>query len=391
MDKELEEVQRLFLEDNPAPTAEKTEETATPAASTEEPAKEATTTETAAIINEQTPQSNTEKEETGSEPKTEEPVSQVIETPSASTEEPSESETKPEVSPTVDLSKLLDETSGGKIKSTEDLKKFLSDFENAQQQLTDPNVEYAKKLSAWEKGGHPKEMFDHVQSTDFTELDDSDMVKFKIKLDNPEWTREQIELFVEKKYSLDEDSNDEKTVQYGKLLLKQDADAYFKDLESLKEMTHVENDPARAQKEQENLEESRKQSWNQSLNSLISEFTEVPVQVDSKGDKYTWKVTPEERSEMADIMKNIVNNAPLQYDENGKAIFNEILRKEFINKNFNKIAQGISNHISSKKTEEKIAEIHNPTGAKTPPQPAAIEKKSADDQIMEAIMKAEGL
>lgn len=332
------------------------------------------------------PVETTDTQPEGSTQTTEVPTS--VESPKA--EVPVESVKTPEVVSEPDYAKFLDEKSGGKVKSVEDLQRILSDYENAQAQLQDPNVEFAKKLSAWEESGRPAELFHAIQQVDTDELSVDDVIKLKIKLDNPEWNREDIELYVERKYNQDADG-DEKTIKYGQLMMKNDAATYLKELNGLKEMTFVKNDRAALQAAAEKAENDRKGIWRQNLPNMVNSFNEVTIPIDNKGENYKWTVTPEQKRELQSIMENIVMQAPVNFDDKGISAVEEVMKKEFINRNFNQIAKGISTHISSKKTEEKIVEIHNPTGAKTPQQPVVVDKKSADDELFDNILKMEGI
>ncbi len=314
-----------------------------------------------------------------------------VETPPVVAETPAQPVITPTVAPEVDYAKFLDEKSGGKVKSVEDLNRIISDYESAQERLSDPHVEYAQKLSAWEDEGRPAELFHVIQNLDTEELSVDDVIKLNLKLENPEWTREQIELYVEGTYNQDAEKHDEKSVAFGKLRMESDATKAFKELNALKQKTIVKNDRAAQEASARQAEDNRKATWKQNLSGMVNSLTKVDVPIDAKGTLYTFNVTPEQRVELQNIMETIVMQAPVNYDEKGIAAAKDVMRKEFINRNFNQIAQGINTFTASKKTDEKIVELHNPTGAQKPAQPATVQKKSMEEEAFEHVMKVEGI
>lgn len=320
----------------------------------------------------------------------EEPTAPV-ETPPVVAETPAQPVITPTVAPEVDYAKFLDEKSGGKVKSVEDLNRIISDYEQAQEQLSDPNVEFAQKLTAWENEGLPKELFGVIQDLNTEELSVEDTIALKLKIDNPEWGKDKIELYIKKMYNQDAEKFDESDVEFGKLKMQTDANKAYQELMGLKSKTVVKNDRATQLAAAKQAEDNRKSMWEQNLPNRINAFSQITLPIDNKGTPYTYVVTPEQRAELQSIMKNIVMNAPINYDEKGLRAFDDATRREFINRNINQIAQSINTFTASQKTNEKIAEIHNPTGAVKPAQPATTPKVSAEDEMFNHILTVEGI
>lgn len=291
--------------------------------------------------------------------------------------------------PEFDKAKYLDELSGGEAKSEEDLKKILSEYKQAQQVMQDPNYEYAQKLSAWEKEGKPKELFHAVQTIKADELSVEDKVKLKLKIENPEWTKDDIDLFINDEYKQDKDANSEQSVKVGQLRMQRDAQAFTPELKRMQEMTVIKTDYAAKQRELEQTENTRKDAWKQELPKLVNEFQEVNFSIGK--EIYPWKVTKEQSAELLKSLESIVQNAPVQLNEQGIKAIKDVMLKEFYSKNINQIASGISTFTASKKADEHIKEIHNPTGAVQPAGAPVPTKKSGEDQAFDEIVKAEGI
>ncbi len=298
---------------------------------------------------------------------------------------------EPTPAPEVDVAKILDEMSGGQVKSKEELSKILAEYKEAQSVMQDPNYEYAQKLSAWKKEGRPAELFHAVQNVKTDELSVEDTVKLKMKLENPEWTKEDIELFMKEEYKQDPEANNEQAVKYGQLRMQRDATAYKPELNKLKNMTVIKSNPAEREAQIAQAENVRKEGWKQQLPKLVNEFNSVTVPTDLKGGQYEYKLTQEQKSELQATMENLVLNAPIQIDENGINVIKDAIKREFIYKNINQIVQSSATSVASKKAEEHIVAIHNPTGAIAPKTAPVIDKKSSEDEAFEKILKMEGI
>ena len=292
--------------------------------------------------------------------------------------------------PEFDRAKYLDELSGGTVKSEDDLKKLLSEYKQAQQVMQDPNYEYAQKLSAWEKEGRPKELFHAVQSLKADELSVEDKVKLKLKLENPTFTKEDIDLFIKEEYKQDTEVHSEQSIKVGLLRMQRDATAFTPELKKMQSMTVVNSDPAQRQREFEQKETVRRDAWKQELPKLVDGFKSITVPLNNK-ENYEWKVTKEQSADLLKSLENIVQNAPVQLNEQGINAIKDIMQKEFYSKNINQIASGISTYIASKKTDEHIKAIHNPTGAVQPAAAAVESKVSGSEAALKGIMEMEGI
>jgi len=305
---------------------------------------------------------------------------------------PSE-EPKQETPVEVDYEKILGEMSGGSIKSKDDLSKIIQEHQEAQELLQSDTYQYAAKLSAWEKEGHPTELFSPIQSLtaeEISAMESSDVVAIKLKLENPDWTEEDISLLIKEEYKQNKDIHSEDSVKAGSLRMQREANQFRSKLNELKNMTYVptsENKKAEAQA----IESQRVESWKKAVPSFVSDLNKISVSLDEKGTTFEYTPTKEQKEEIAREMEDIMSRAPVKFNEDGIKAFKAIMQEKFINRNINHISKAIAQKVSSKKEEEKILQIHNPTGAKAEHVPSATKTVRTEDDAVKAIMEAEGI
>lgn len=287
----------------------------------------------------------------------------------------------PEVvnTPEIDYDKLLGEKSNGRIKSQEELNKLVAEYDETRELLNSDTYQYAAKLSAWEKAGHPKELFAPIQELDaneIKELDSRDLVALKLKFENPNWSEEDISILINEEFKQDPDSHTENVIRAGRLKMEREANAFRGKLGELKELSFVPKaEDTRAAAQQ--VETLRQNTWKQNLPKFVNEFNKISLPLDKAGkDIFDWIPTKEQKQELLLEMERIVTNAPVKFDEEGIKAFQSVMKEKFINKNINEISSAIASRATSKKTEEVIKEIHNPTGARNEPIASSPETKS---------------
>jgi len=307
--------------------------------------------------------------------------------PAASAEPDPAAEPDADPSPSIDITKILSEQSNGRITSKEDLEKILNERDEFKDRLDKSPVldDYTTKLNAWRKEGYDTELFHVINDMPIDELSAEDKVKASLKLQNPEWDENDVNLFVKNKYGIlnpEDDGYDESKVRYGKLQLDTDAKVADKELRELKDMTvYSEVD------EQETLKQEgeRQEQWKGGLPKISQEFKEVAFSLD-KDNKQIFKYipTPEQKARVMSAVQKAVINAPLAYNEEGVKAVNETIRKEFINQNINDIVRAAAKQAVSAQIEADIKKRNNPSGSQEPT-PVVPQPVSAEEQTLETI------
>jgi hypothetical protein len=315
------------------------------------------------------------KEETPAEiPQAEPPKAE------APKEEPvAKDEPKPEVvaQPQHDIAKILSEASNGKITSADDLAKILEENSTLSEKLKSaPELgDYTLKMDAWVKKGYEPELFHLVHDLPIDEMSADETVKSYLKIQNPDWTEEDIDLYVKHTYnqmSEEDEGYNASNVRVGGLKLKQDAARYGEELRKLHEATeYAYSDDAEAA----DMESKRQSAWRSNLPSLS--VSKIPFQLD---DKNTFDFVPSQAQIQSALkaVEKAVLNAPVAFDDNGKSLVQKIIKNELITQNINNIIKAVSTQVSSLHRDKAIKEVSNPSGAD--PQPAPVIEKSIEDK-----------
>jgi hypothetical protein len=321
----------------------------------------------------ETPAAQTE--EVKSETPAEVPVVAATETPKEAVAETPKTETAPE--PQIDIQKILAEASGGKITSAEQLSKILEENTSLSEKVNSaPQVsEYAMKMEAWLKKGYEPELFHLVHDLPIDEMSADDTVKSYLKIQNPDWSEEDINLYVKHTYnqmSEEDEGYNSNTVRVGSLKLKQDSVKMASELRKLQDATIYSNAD---EKEAERMEGERQTTWKTNLSTLS--VSKIPFQIDEKN---SFDFVPNQ-AQIQNAMKTVekaILNAPVNYDENGINAVKELIKNTIITQNINDIIRAASKQVSSIVTEQKIKETHNPSTPES--KPASVIEKSSDEK-----------
>ncbi len=271
---------------------------------------------------------------------------------------------------------------------------MLEDYNKQKEFLGSDTYQFATKLAAWEKEGLPSELFTPIQSLTTDEIGEmpaDELAKLDIKFKHPTWSEEDVNLYFNEEYKQDTEKNDENTVRFGALRMRESAESFRSRLGELKQLSHVPSAESRIG-EARQAEVLRKDTWKQNMPKFIEDFNKITVPIDEKDGTIDWVPTKEQKAELQREMEQIVQSAPVQFDEQGIKAFKAIMTEKFISKNVNQISKAIAQKVASNKEAEYLKKITNPTGATPESVPAPIAKKERSvDDAMATIMEMEGL
>lgn len=287
----------------------------------------------------------------------------------------------------VDYAKYLQEKSGGRIASEEELTKIIQERDQLEEQLKNsPELDdYTLKLDAWRKKGYDVELFHTIHDMPIDELSAEDKVKASLKLQNPEWMEEDINLYLKNKYGIlapEDEGYDEAKSRYGKMQLDIDAKTADQELRSLQGMTAFSQEDEQAVYQ---AETDRQQAWTAGLPKLSENFKKITVALDAEGKQlFDFVPTQNQLNAVVNSLQKAVKNAPVAYDENGIKAVNDLFRKELRDQCFNEIVRAAATRMASLTKEANIQRTHNPsaTAEPTPSPPAA---KSVEETSVEQI------
>ena len=300
--------------------------------------------------------------------------------------EPAKVEPPKAEEPKFDVAKYLETESKGVIKSTSDLERIIKERNDLEQKLKAAPVlgDYSVKLDSWIKKGNDPKLFHVIHDLPVDEMSAEQIVKAGLRLQNPSWSEEGIDMLVKDQYGLltaeDEGYNEQK-VKIGQMKLEQDSRGYLKDLKELQAMTHYsEEDNTVAIK----AEDDRQTAWKTNLPKLVNDFSKISLPLDDKGTTMLdIAISVEERAAIANSIQNQILNAPILYDENGIKAVSNAIRDHYITNNINKIASLIASNSRTAVVEEKIKVTHNPSGLP----PAEVTPLPTKDKAQESYEK----
>jgi len=319
-------------------------------------------------------------------PKAETPAVEtpVAETPVAETPKTEEVKAEAKTEPIIDLAKIFSEASQGKITSAEELSKIIEENSALSEKVKNtPELgEYTLKMDAWMKKGHEPELFHLIHDLPLDDMSAEDKVKANLKIQNPEWSKDDIDLYVKHTYNQlteEEEGYNVNTVKVGKLKLQQDSLAHETELRKLQEQTFYSDAD---EKEANRLEGERQSTWKTNLPSIASGITKLPFQLDEK-NSFEFAPTAAQVQKAVKAVESAIMNAPVGYDEAGVNSVKELIKNTIINQNINDIIRAATRQASSVVVEQKIKETHNPSGVA--PAPAPVISKSIDESNYEKV------
>lgn len=250
--------------------------------------------------------------------------------------------------------------------------------------------EYSKSL--FEKlveGGEEgeKELFNYLseKNKNYEVMSDLDVVRERIRKDNPQWTNKDVDSEIRFKYGkefnkvdlseIDEDDRDayEKALKHNdeverrELVLERDArDARYslesakKNIELPKIQREEETPQANQQLTPEQVDELNRE-WERQVEQSIPQLDDIKFKVGN--EEVAYKITDDEKRELVGTMKDFEAVTYLKsrgwFDENGNPDILRITEDVYRLENTGKILSASASKIKTETTKEVVAEIKN--------------------------------
>lgn len=246
--------------------------------------------------------------------------------------------------------------------------------------------DYSKQLYEAIRNGKENDLYDYLQrkNKDYEVMSDIDVVKEKLKFDNPTWTSKDVEMELKFKFGtlpakkdlsaidkdIDPDAYD-KAVEFNdavdqkELLLTREArDARLALNETKKniEFPKIQDDPVEPTKEltQDEVDELN-QKWEQHVTEEMPKLSDFKFQIGD--EEVSYKITEEERAAQTDYMKGFTGEKVAKdlgwIDENGNENVVKIAEDMLFLRNKQKIVASMATQMKTKATKEVVAEIKN--------------------------------
>ncbi len=264
------------------------------------------------------------------------------------------------------FSQLLTEKSGGQFKTYQDvtdaIEKLTGNQKTDQDELDNDLIQKYKEFRTG-RTDDPKstaKLFLETQLQDFEQMDAKAVLRYKMKLDNPGRSDEDIDFLLNHRYKLDEEEFNEQEIRLAKLQLDDDALQARKELKTMQEKVALKE----AQSNQDQAEQAEKikqenERWENDVRETLKDFDKIELTVNEKGDQFTFGV--EQKKDLEKLMTNLPGFWE-RYINADKSENLEKLRYDMtVLLNLDKIIKSVYDNGVSKGRDEILNERKNPS------------------------------
>jgi hypothetical protein len=292
--------------------------------------------------------------------------------------------------PEVDRTKLLEEISGGRFKSQEDIDRLYQENEALKQKLENDSyrTDAARKFDNWVESGNDPELFHIIQSLPVDNLNDEEALKARYRIERPELSAEDVDLLIADKYKQTDEYTDNQR-RVGTINQSEDAREARRFLSDLKAKTDV-TDVTNVREASRQQEVQRVEAWTKDIPNHVNSFDKITVAAGDK-DNYNYFPSVDQKKVLQQELEKIFRNAPIPYNEESKAAVNQIVEDTFFRLYKNEITKAVAVAAKSKANEQIAKEIHNPSGARGESLPSKKPTGQTEDDIAAKFAAANGV
>lgn len=275
----------------------------------------------------------------------------------SNTELTSESENQ---APVPSFDELLSEKSGGKYKTYTELEEALSSPK--QDGPTFANEQLQKLNDYVAKGGDLKNFLE-TQLKDYSSMSEMELVIEKMKFDDPDLEKDEIELLLQDKFKLNEDDYTESQIKLSKIQLRKESRAakdFFEKFQKENEIPQGFKDKEAESAKQQEAAVKQQKEWEATLDKELQSLNTLDFTLgDDKS--FTYKIDDKVKSEIKDSLQYI-NNFWNRYINNDKSVNYQALLKDMARIHAgDKLDAFLASQASSRGKEEMSKELDNPT------------------------------
>jgi hypothetical protein len=284
----------------------------------------------------------------------------------------------------------LEEISGGRFKSQEDIDRLYQENEALKQRLESETyrTDDARKFDNWVESGNDPELFHIFQALPVEELNDEELLMARYRIERPELSAEDIELLLADKYKQTDEYTDTQR-RVGTINQSEDAREARRFLSELKTKTDV-TDVTNVRESARQMEVNRVESWTRDIPNHVGSFEKITVAAGDK-DNYNYFPSVDQKKVLQQELEKVFRNAPIPYNEEGKAAVNQIVEDTFFRLFKNDITKAVAVAAKSKANDQIAKEIHNPSGARGENLPSQKPVGQTEDDMAAKFARANGM
>ena len=226
------------------------------------------------------------------------------------------------------------------------------------------------------KTGRNVSDFYKAYGTNYDEVSDEQIMRENLKMNNPNLSDKEIDLYFRSTYKTDSEKYNEDDVTLGNIKLKKDAAKAREELKKLQESVKKPSENYLSQEEMGNIRED----WLDKLDEEVEQLEGIAFELDDKGNEFTFQLNDDDRDSLYNNNSNLEGFFNRYTDNSGNWDMEKLNMEMFILNNFDRIVRSVASQNKGVGREEIIKDIKNPSFT---PQQKTTERssKSILDQI----------
>tara|TARA_Y100001963_G_scaffold122922_1_gene172546 strand:- start:16 stop:1170 length:1155 start_codon:yes stop_codon:yes gene_type:complete len=278
--------------------------------------------------------------------------------------------------------------------------KYGTDYESLDHMLDDleaqQGADYASEQIAninrfVQETGRSAEDYLRTQTQNYDEMSDENVIKEYLTLENPDLSSEEIDLFFDNTYKLNEKKYSSEQSKLGKIHLKRDVSRARQELKEVQEeyWAPAVDDDGYTQEEINQMERAAdEEAYNNRENFLdamdeeLDDIESLTFEINNKGETFEYKLTEEDKQTVGQTMSNLDDFFSPYRDNNGNWDMEGLALDMIAMKLQNKIVRSVANQYRSQGTEQVLKDIKNPSF-----EPAKISQSRQGDSFVKQISK----
>ena len=211
------------------------------------------------------------------------------------------------------------------------------------------------------------------------------MVKEYLKLENPDLTQKEVDLFYNSTYKQGKGKYSEEDTELGRIHLKRDSAKAREELLDLQKeyWSPVENQERMTQEDMDRMEDARL-DFLDDMDDELDDIDSLSFQINENGETFEYQLTDEDRNVVSDTLENLDEFFDGYRDEDGNWDKESLALDMIAMKLQNNIIRAVANQYRSKGTEQVLRDIKNPSFEPSGQTPSN-ESTSVVDQISKHI------
>jgi len=244
----------------------------------------------------------------------------------------------------------------------ENLENLLNDLESEKQQSNFASEQIENINRFVEETGRSVEDYYMTQTQDYEKMSDEQVVKEYLKLENPDLTQKEIDLFYNDTYKQGDEKYSEEQSDIGKIHLKRDSSKARQELLDLQEEYWSPNEDSgeMTQDDVEEMEDARIDFLND-MDSELDDIESLSFTVDESGETFDYQLTDDDRDVVTDTLENLDTFFDDYRDNEGEWDRERLAMDLIAMKLQGNIIRSVANQYRSKGAEQVLGEIKNPS------------------------------